>query len=66
MLIACVQTDVSFANVDENIHRVSQWLEQAASSNAEFVVFPECMLSGYAFDSRDEALPHALTTEDER
>jgi predicted amidohydrolase len=66
MLIACVQTDVSFANVDENIHRVSQWLEQAASSNAEFVVFPECMLSGYAFDSRDEALPHALTIKDER
>ncbi|MGC6443458.1 MAG: carbon-nitrogen hydrolase family protein [Rubripirellula sp.] len=66
MLIACVQTDVSFANVDENIHRVSQWLEQAASSNAEFVVFPECMLSGYAFDSRNEALPHALTIEDER
>jgi len=66
MLIACVQTDVSFANIDDNIRRVSQWLAQASESGAKLAVFPECMLSGYAYESRELALPHAITINDSR
>lgn len=66
MLIACVQTDVTFADIDHNIQRVGQWLEQIADSGAQLAVFPECMLSGYAYESRESALPHALRIDDQR
>jgi predicted amidohydrolase len=66
MLLACVQTDITFANVDANLERVYQWLEQAGAEGADLVVLPECMLSGYAFDSREEALAHALQLDDPR
>ncbi|MDC0295524.1 carbon-nitrogen hydrolase family protein [bacterium] len=66
MLVACVQTDVSFANIDENISRVDHWLGRAAKASADLAVFPECMLSGYAFESREQASPHALSLNDPR
>jgi predicted amidohydrolase len=34
-------------------------LETPAAQNARLVIFPECALTGYCFDSRDEAWPHA-------
>jgi predicted amidohydrolase len=64
MLLACVQSDVTFADVSENLHRVLQWIEQAGKEGADLVVLPECMLSGYAYDSREDALPHALAIDD--
>lgn len=76
MLIACVQSDVTFASPDANLTRVIQWMQRAAESNshqvsstdqsepAELVVFPECMLSGYTFDSRDQALGAAIRIDD--
>jgi predicted amidohydrolase len=66
MLLACVQTDITFANVDANLQRVLQWLEQAGEAGADLVVLPECMLSGYAYDSRDEAWEHAIGLDDPR
>lgn len=64
MLIACVQSDVTFANVPANLQRALRWIEAAGERGADLVVMPECMLSGYAFDSRQEALPHALEITD--
>ena len=64
MLIACVQTDVTFANIRENIDRVDHWLKLASDSGTDLAVFPECMLSGYAYDSRESAMPHALSVDD--
>ncbi|MFK8112672.1 MAG: carbon-nitrogen hydrolase family protein [Rubripirellula sp.] len=64
MLIACVQSDVTFANVPANVQRVKDWTEQAGAAGADLAVLPECMLSGYAYESREEALPHALATDD--
>lgn len=66
MLLACVQTDVTFADVDANLRRVLNWLEQAGQAGADLVVLPECVLSGYAYDSREEALPAALELSDPR
>lgn len=64
MLLACVQTDVDFADVSANVGRVIDWLDQASDQGAELVVMPECMLTGYAYDSREAALANARTIED--
>ena len=64
MLIACVQTNVTFADVPANLRRVLDWIDQAGRAGADLVVMPECMLSGYAYDSRDQALPHSISLDD--
>ena len=64
MLIACVQTDVTIADVPANQKRVLKALAEAGNRGADLVVFPECMLSGYAYDSRDQAIPHAKSIDD--
>ncbi len=65
MLIACVQSDVVFADVSANLQKVLHWIAEAGEAGADLVVMPECMLSGYAYDSRDQALPHALAVDDD-
>ena len=65
MLIACVQSDVTFANVSANLDRTLRLIERAGEKGADLVVMPECMLSGYAFDSREQALPNALSLDDQ-
>ncbi|MEM9587720.1 MAG: carbon-nitrogen hydrolase family protein [Planctomycetota bacterium] len=55
MLLACVQTDVTFADVEANVLRIQGHLDAAAKRGADLVVFPECMLSGYAFDRLEDA-----------
>ncbi|MEM6363245.1 MAG: carbon-nitrogen hydrolase family protein [Planctomycetota bacterium] len=63
MLLACVQTDVQFANVAGNLETVLRSLGDA--SEADLVVFPECMLTGYGFQSRQEAIDVAPLLHDE-
>jgi predicted amidohydrolase len=63
-LLACVQTDITFADVPANLRRTHAWIEEAGAAGADLVILPECMLSGYAYDSREAALPHALTIDD--
>lgn len=60
MLLACVQTDVAFADVSSNVKRILQWIDQAGQRGAGLIVFPECVLCGYAFDSREQAMDVAL------
>lgn len=55
MLLACVQTDVQFAALEANMKTVTDTLERLGRQHVELAVFPECMLTGYAFDSRAEA-----------
>ena len=65
MLIACIQSDVTFADLNANLSRVLTWMRRAAQKeSADLVVFPECMLTGYTFDSRDQALEVALVIDD--
>lgn len=64
MLLACTQSDVTFADVPANVQRVMQWIKRAGDSNADLVILPECMLSGYAYDSREDALSHAVSLDD--
>ncbi len=59
MRIAGVQMDVELGNVLGNFARMTERLREAAAQGARLIIFPECALSGYCFDSREEALPHA-------
>jgi 5-aminopentanamidase len=59
--ICGVQTNVTFADTAANTQRMLQWLEHEQIQGADLVVFPECMLSGYCFQSLEEARPHAQT-----
>ncbi|HSV72399.1 MAG TPA: carbon-nitrogen hydrolase family protein [Chthonomonadales bacterium] len=56
---AVVQMDIQIGAADDNLAAVLRWLDAAASHGAALVIFPECALSGYCFDSREEALPYA-------
>jgi predicted amidohydrolase len=57
--IAGVQMDCRLAENGHNLDTVRARLREAAGRGARLVVFPECALTGYAFESKDEAWPHA-------
>jgi predicted amidohydrolase len=59
--IAGVQMDCRFGDKRHNLHNIRTQLHTAAARGARLVVFPECALTGYAFESKDEALPYAET-----
>ena len=61
MKIAGVQMDVTLMNKKENLRRIIEKMEETASEGAELTVFPECALTGYCFESLEEALPFAET-----
>jgi predicted amidohydrolase len=64
MRIAAAQMDVHLGCVNENTEKILGWIQKAVEQNVDLVVFPECALTGYCFQSRDEAWPHARTLED--
>ncbi len=57
--IACVQMDVEIGNVAANRNRIIEKINQVAEQETELVVFPECALTGYCFDTLEEAKPFA-------
>ncbi len=59
--IAAVQMDVSLGKVSDNLKAMIAHLETTAAEGAKITIFPECSLTGYCFDSREEALPFAET-----
>jgi predicted amidohydrolase len=57
--IAAVQMDCRLAEPRHNLEVMVARLREAASKGARLILFPECALAGYCFDSKDEAWPHA-------
>ena len=57
--IAGVQMDCRLGNKEHNLDVICSRLREAAKNGARLVVFPECALTGYAFESKEEALPFA-------
>ncbi|MBI3759424.1 MAG: carbon-nitrogen hydrolase family protein, partial [Deltaproteobacteria bacterium] len=43
----------------KNLDAIRARLREAAGNGAQLVIFPECVLPGYCFESVDEALPRA-------
>ncbi|MGB5423808.1 MAG: carbon-nitrogen hydrolase family protein [Desulfobacterales bacterium] len=56
--VAAVQMDVHLGDPSRNMEKIIGYAE---NTEADLVVFPECANSGYAFDSRSEALTYAQT-----
>lgn len=61
MQIAGVQMDIRLGDPAANLDAMEGWYKRARGQGAELVVFPECAVSGYCFDSRQAALPFAET-----
>ena len=59
MKIAAVQMDIKIGEVDRNLGAMSDRFREAVANGAELVIFPECAVSGYCFESLDEARPFA-------
>src|SRR5687768_9304691 len=53
--VAGVQMDVAFRNTDANLQTMSKLVDEASRNGAKLVVFPECALSGYCFETLEEA-----------
>ncbi len=59
--VAGIQTDVQIGNAPANLERMLAWLSDPQLESVDLIVFPECVLSGYCFESIEEAWPHAET-----
>ena len=59
MKIAGVQMDVQLAEVDANLSRMVEKLQETSTNGVKLTVFPECAVTGYCFESLDEARPFA-------
>ena len=57
--VAAVQMDLKIMRNGENLERILLETRAAAKNSANLIVFPECVLSGYVFSSREEAIPFA-------
>ncbi|MGH7202114.1 MAG: carbon-nitrogen hydrolase family protein [Planctomycetaceae bacterium] len=66
MKIAAVQMDVTLGDVDGNLGRMLDKFAETRKQGAELTIFPECALTGYCFDSAEEALPYAQPIESPR
>jgi predicted amidohydrolase len=53
--------DCKLADKPANLATIAERLQQAAAAGARLVVFPECAVTGYCFESKEEAWPHAET-----
>src|SRR5438105_439146 len=57
--IAAVQMDCHLGDKRGNLDTIRSRLREAGGQGARLVVFPECALTGYCFESKEEAWPHA-------
>ncbi len=57
--IAAVQMDCVLGQPARNREHIRAHLREAAEQGAKLVIFPECALTGYCYDTREEAWPHA-------
>ncbi|HEY0699037.1 MAG TPA: carbon-nitrogen hydrolase family protein [Micromonospora sp.] len=64
--VAVAQLPSVSGNPDANVERTASAIRQAGAAGNRLVVFPECTLSGYMFDSREETERAALGVGDPR
>ena len=60
---AVVQTLAALGDLDHNIALLEKYTQEAVRQGAELVVFPECMNTGYLFDSVEHCAELAETVE---
>src|SRR3954469_18210628 len=57
--IACAQIDCVLGDPKTNLAKIISNMRAAAERDARLVMFPECALTGYAYNSLEEAIPFA-------
>ena len=57
--IACAQIDCLLGQPETNLNKIISLIRAAAERDARLVMFPECALTGYAYESLEEAIPFA-------
>ncbi len=57
--IAAVQMDCVFADRAKNLETIRARSREAQQNGTQLVIFPECALPGYCYESKAEAWPHA-------
>lgn len=55
--IACAQIDCLLGQPGANLNKIISLIRAAAERDAKLVMFPECALTGYAYESLAEAIP---------
>jgi len=55
--IAAVQMDVTLGEKSRNLDRITAAIEETSQQGTQLTIFPECAITGYCFDSLEEALP---------
>jgi predicted amidohydrolase len=63
MMIASVQCDFEIGNIAANLEILRHRLQLASENGSKLIVFPECALSGYCFDSREEAFEASIIVD---
>jgi len=53
--ISCVQMDCVIADPEYNRGQIVDHIERAAAAASDLVIFPECAITGYCYDSLEEA-----------
>lgn len=62
MLVGVAQVEPRLGEVQRNLELCVTRMQEAAEAGASLLVLPECALTGYVFESREEALANALET----
>jgi 5-aminopentanamidase len=57
--IAAVQMDPQIMENEKNLEKMLLLAKEAVSNGAQLIAFPECVLCGYSYKSREEAIPYA-------
>ncbi|PYS52067.1 MAG: carbon-nitrogen hydrolase family protein [Acidobacteria bacterium] len=58
-VVVCVQMDCTIGNPDLNRRRIIERIREARERGAHLIIFCECALTGYCFDSLEEAAQFA-------
>lgn len=57
--VAAAQIDPKLFDKERNLGKIKDYARKAKKQGADLVVFPEAALTGYCFQSLDEAMPYA-------
>lgn len=60
-IVAGVQMDCQLADRPANVIAINARIHEAVDRGAKLIVFPECILSGYGFENRAQAMSAAET-----
>jgi 5-aminopentanamidase len=57
VIVAGIQMDPKIGKKEQNIENMVNHIHSAALKKAQLIIFPECALTGYCFNSLEEAVP---------